>query len=104
MTKVPVTQLTLKYLRGKGYTCGVTEHFNFYTQRKNDLFGFIDIVALADDEIIGVQCTSKHNMLDRKKKIAELVDSQTWKKAGGKILLIGWKKEGYRYQCKEEWL
>jgi len=46
MTKTPATQLTLREMRKRGYTCEVVEHWNSFTQRRNDLFGFIDVLCL----------------------------------------------------------
>ena len=41
MTTTSPTQRTLKYLRDKGYTAQVVEHWNAFAKRRIDLFGVI---------------------------------------------------------------
>ncbi len=91
---VSPTQRTLKYLRDKGYIVAIAESYNFFTKQRKDLFGFIDLVALKDGEIIGVQCTSRSNVSARIKKIKGLDAHKQWLDAGGKIQVIGWGKTG----------
>ena len=40
------TQLSLKKLREEGYTVAVVEHWNSFARIRQDLFGFIDLLAL----------------------------------------------------------
>jgi len=48
-------QRTLKYLRDHGYTAEKTEHFNFYAKKRQDLFGFIDVLAVNDEHLLALQ-------------------------------------------------
>ena len=86
------TARTLDYLRDLGYTVGVVERHNAFSGKKNDLFGFIDLIAIRDGETIGVQATSTGNINARFKKILEEPRSSEWLRAGNKIMVIGFKK------------
>lgn len=95
MTKgISNTSRTLRYLREQGWDADKVEQFNPYAgkfgQRK-DLFGIIDIIALTEHGITGVQsCGQDYAAHDRK-----ILDSDMmvkWLEAGGKLMLIGWRK------------
>ena len=86
------TSRTLEYLRNEGYIAQVVEMWIPHSRTRRDLFGFIDIVAIAEGETIGVQATSTGNMGARVKKILDLPESRLWLDAGNKILVIGFKK------------
>ena len=86
------TQRSLNHLRKLGYTVAITEHWNPFAHIRQDLFGFIDLVALKDDEILAVQTTSSTNIFARRKKIALNKNSLRWIEAGGRIQIHGWKK------------
>lgn len=101
MAGLSPTQRTLKLLRDRGFTCAVTERWNPFAKIRQDLFGFIDIVALRGGKIIGVQCTSRDNIAARSKKIQDLVEAQDWSMAGGLIWIIGWGKVGARGERKK---
>ena len=70
MTTSPTT-LSLKALRDAGYVAAVVEHFNPHKRIRQDLFGFIDIIAIRPGETLAVQTTSRSNMAARVRKIAE---------------------------------
>lgn len=73
------TERVLKYLKTRGFTVGITEHWSqfggaqkpdgSFIGRRNDLFGFIDMIALKDEQTIAIQCTAVSGMLSRYKKI-----------------------------------
>src|SRR4029077_18471640 len=65
------TQLTLRDLRGEGWTAEVVEHYNVFTKTRHDLFNIIDIVALRGGTTLGGQATSATNVAARIRKIAE---------------------------------
>jgi hypothetical protein len=101
------TQRSLKLLRDRGYVAVVTERWNPYARLRQDLFGFIDIVALSSIYgIIAVQTTSGANMAARISKIRELPAAKVWLKVGGHIVVHGWRKVGARgkrklWECRE---
>jgi len=96
------TQRTLKLLRTAGYTAEITERWNQFAGVRQDLFQFVDIVAVraATKEIVAVQCTSTPNMAARVKKIRALAAHSEWLGSGGRILVIGWSKKGARGKRK----
>lgn len=86
------TSRTLELLRDEGYLCEVVEKWNQWSKNRQDLFNFIDILAVGNGKTIGVQATSTGNMNARVKKILALPESREWLKAGNLIMVIGWKK------------
>ena len=62
------TQLSIKYLKDQGYTVAIVEHWNAFARIRQDLFGFIDIIALKGNETLAVQTTTATNMSARVKK------------------------------------
>jgi hypothetical protein len=86
------TQRTLKLLRSEGFIAHISEYWNPFAKRRIDLFGFIDIVALKENRIVGVQCTTAENRAARRTKILGLETAIEWRKAGGEIALITWRK------------
>lgn len=86
------TQRSLKKLRDDGYTAAVVEHWNPFAKVRQDLFGIIDIVAIKENNTLGVQTTTYSNISARINKILLSKIYPTLKKAGWKILCHGWKK------------
>lgn len=87
------TQRTLNYYRDLGYDIGVVERHNHFSGQKNDLFGFVDLVALDDDHTHLIQATSTSNMSARKKKILENeVARRRISNPSVRVFVIGWKK------------
>jgi len=85
------TQRTLAYLREEGYLCAIVEKWNPHVKIRQDLFGFIDILAIKKNETLAVQCTST-GVAARVKKIQESEYLSRVREAGWKILVIGWSK------------
>jgi hypothetical protein len=100
-----VTTLTARskwLLEGDGYKVAIVEHYNGFTKRKHDLFGCIDILAIGAGETIAVQVTSKSNMSSRRHKIQDSDAYPEMVRAGWRVQIHGWHKEGNRWQCKVE--
>ena len=85
------TQRTLAYLREQGYLCAIVEKWNPHVKIRQDLFGFIDILAIKKNETLAVQCTST-GVAARVKKIQESEYLSRVREAGWKILIVGWSK------------
>jgi hypothetical protein len=101
--KAPTTRLTLDMYRKQGYICDVSERWNAFANKKNDLLGFCDIVAVCPDEVLFIQTTSRSNMSSRRNKIRGIPAAAMI--AGlpcAKVILLGWYKNGARWACKEE--
>jgi len=86
------TQRTLQRCRKLGMTATVVEHWNSFARIRQDMFGCIDIVALKEDAIVGIQATSTPNIRARIKKATQLPALRAWLKAGGRFEVWGWKK------------
>ena len=95
------TQRSLKLMRDNGYYAEVVEKYNSFTRKRNDFAGFLDILCLGEQEVVGVQTTSYSNMSARVKKIREHENLDVVLKSGIRILVHGWHKVGNRWQVKE---
>ena len=97
MKRLNYTQKTLRYLREQGLIVDKAERFNPYAGKfgiRQDLFGFIDLIALDPQEgIIGIQSTSGNQHSKHRKAIIENENVEEWLKCGGKIWLISWSKK-----------
>lgn len=96
--RVDFNKLTKNFLLDKGFTVEKTERWCPFSMRRKDLFQFIDFVALAAGQIIGVQSTSYEHKSDRRAKIQSLQTALDWCKAGGHIWLLTWKKVLNKWQ------
>lgn len=93
MAKGPTpTKRTLDLYRDQGFVVGVVETHNHFSGKKNDLYGFIDIVAIREGETLGIQATSTGNLKARVHKILAEPRAKVWLAAGNKIVAIGWRK------------
>ena len=95
MAKTP-TQRTLAEMRSRGYACEVVERWNPFAKIRQDLFGFIDVLCLGDNEVIGVQATSAGNVSARVRKIADHDNVAAVRKAGIRLLVHGWNGDKLR--------
>lgn len=105
------TQRSLEKLRAEGYICQVVESFNSFTKQRKDLFGVIDILAIRENEILGVQTTSASSVSARVKKIADNELTPAIRKSGMGLVVHGWGKRvigkfkngntKYGYVCRE---
>ena len=93
MAKTSPTQRSLAVLREQGYTVAIVEHWNPFARIRQDLFGFIDLLALKGTETLAVQTTSASNMSARVKKIGEHELVGKVREAGWKIVVHGWRKD-----------
>jgi len=99
--KTSPTQRSLALLRKLGYTCAITEHWNQYAFIRQDLYGFIDLLAMKEGEpLLAIQTTSTANNLARIKKILALPQAKLWLQIGNKLQVIGWSKKGARGKVK----
>jgi hypothetical protein len=95
------TERTLKALREKGYTCFIVEHWNSFIKCRQDLFGFVDILALGTDEVIGIQACARGDVSKRVDKIANHKNVGPVRKAGIRIEVHGWERMASgEYECR----
>ena len=101
LAKISPTQLSLAQLRADGWFCWITEHWNSYARIRQDLWGFVDIIALKPNQILGVQTTTASNMSARVKKIADHENVGAVRDAGWTIHVHGWHQdEKKKWHCK----
>ena len=80
-------KLAIQEMESRGYTVFKTE-WHVYG-RSHDLFGFADCIALGQDEVVAVQATSRSNISARVKKIVEHENLAAVRKAGIRIIVLG---------------
>lgn len=85
------TQRTLAEMRKRGYICAVVEHWNQFAHIRQDLFGFIDVLCVRGEDIVGVQATTGDNVAARVTKITE---HENWPLvcAAIRVVVQGWRK------------
>jgi hypothetical protein len=87
------TQKTLAYLRREGWLAEVTERWNAFAYRRQDLFGFVDIVAIKGDLLWCVQCTSFANVPARMAKILANTNAPHVHNGLSRfVVVMGWRK------------
>jgi hypothetical protein len=91
MAKDSPTRRSLEVLREQGYTVAIVEHWNPHARIRQDLFGFIDILAIKKDETLAVQATAS-GVSTRLKKIMASELLPRVRDAGWKIQIWGWRK------------
>ncbi len=91
MASTSPTQRSLKYLREQGYLCEVVEKWNTFTKQRKDLWGWCDILAIRENEVLAVQVTASA-VANRIKKIQESETVASVRKAGIRIEVHGWRK------------
>ena len=88
------TQRTLRLLRQQGCICGIVERFNPHAGPfgiRQDLFGFVDIVALYPTSVCAIQSCGQA-FSEHKKKMLENEILIEWLRSGGTVMLYGWRK------------
>ena len=78
----------------------ITEKWIPQARRRIDLFGIIDVLAIRDDEILGVQATTGPNAAARVTKALAEPRLERWLLAGGHFEVWGWRKVGARGKRK----
>lgn len=102
------TQRSLARLRSQGWLVAVVERWNPYARIRQDLFGFIDLIAIRGADILAVQATSASNVSSRMLKIKSTQAAALWLESPTRRIVVhGWSKRGDRgkrktWQCREE--
>jgi hypothetical protein len=96
------TARSLDLLRREGWQAQVVEKWNPFAKVRQDLFGFIDIVAVRDGQVLGVQATTVSNMAARKTKSLSLTTFYRWCGAA-QFQVWGWEKVGRLWQVRRHY-
>jgi len=98
------TARTLKWCKENGLLAGTVERYNHHTRQSNDLFGFIDIIAIDGTKTIGIQATSGSNVSARVKKIKAEARAHDWLSSPRRLVVVhGWVKRKPRGQKRPRW-
>jgi hypothetical protein len=94
-SRLSPVQRTLRALRDRGLLVGIVERFNQYAGpfgRREDLFGFLDLIAVDVDSVIGVQvCGADFAEHDRKIREECREDALAWIRVA-RLELWSWRK------------
>lgn len=88
------TARSLQLLSSEGWTAAVVEQWVPGVARRRDLFGFVDIIAIRDDQTLAVQTTDITNVSHRVRKIEESPLLSSVRAAGWQIVVHGWHSDG----------
>lgn len=112
MSKTRPTQRTLESLRKIGATCQVVERWQIIPKHpgggvRQDLFGVIDVMAIIDKKITGIQCGAGSGHSAHKKKCLAEPRLVEWLEAGAKFEIHSWSQQGAAgkrklWQCRKE--
>ena len=99
------TQRSLDRLRKTGALAAVVEKWNSHAHIRQDLFGFIDLVALDEGTgVLGVQTTTGDHVAERVRKVTEdetlSARARMWLGKGNRVEFHGWRKIGNRWACR----
>jgi hypothetical protein len=88
------TARSLNLLRRSGYAAAVVERWLPRVERRKDLFGCIDLVAVhrGVPGVLGVQATTAGNLSARVKKAQGVAELRTWLAAGNGFQCWGWER------------
>lgn len=84
---------------GMGWTVATTQWFNAYTNRSYDLFGFADLMLFIppSPDTVLIQVTSKHNRLERLKKILSNRKAYDWARSKHHLIWLSlWERNTRR--------
>lgn len=110
------TQRSLALCRSQGMTVQVVERWCAFSRRRIDLFGIIDLVAINENFIIGIQTTSGSCVSARLAKALESEPLKLWlTNPSRRFFIHGWRKlvvkptkkptkkksKRYLYDCRE---
>jgi hypothetical protein len=95
------TQRTKQHLEHHGYRVAIVERWNAFARIRQDLYGFIDLLAMKPHHpLLAIQCTSTGNLPARVKKIQASEHYPIWLSTGCHLEAWGWAKRGERGKRK----
>jgi hypothetical protein len=92
MSGASPTQLTLRELRKDWPLVEVVERWNPHARIRQDLFGFVDVLAVGPAGVLGVQACIGSDVSTRVRKIADHPNVAAVREGGIALEVWGWKK------------
>lgn len=92
------TQKTLYRLKMENYTIAIVERWNPHARIRQDLFGFIDILALRNQTTLAIQTCSRSDIASHRTKILEHPNLPPVLGAGWVMQIWGWKDHTVRIE------
>ena len=90
------TSRVMEALRKAGGIVGIVERYNSFSRTRSDLFGFLDLLCLQGQKIVGIQCTSGSNHAARVKKAMAIPELKDWLATGAAFEIWSWtRRTGY---------
>jgi hypothetical protein len=96
------TARSLDLLRRTGHIAGVVERFIAAVNRRSDLFGFADLIAVhrVEPGVLLLQATTRTNVSARLAKAKSKPELAVWLRNGGRFQVWGWYLAAGRWQVK----
>lgn len=93
-------QRSLKHARATGHTAAVVEKWNSFVKIRQDLFGWVDILAVRADRpgVLGIQTTTGTHAAERVTKAIGNKALQVWLEAGNRLEVWSWTKHKRKLQ------
>lgn len=92
------TARTLAELRKQGYTAAIVERWNPWAKIRQDLYGFLDVLAIKTDEpgVLGIQTTTGSHAANRMHKAKQSPNLRIWLAGKNRFEVWAWSKRGPR--------
>jgi hypothetical protein len=96
------TARTLSELRRLGYLAAVVETWIPRIERRRDLFGIADVLAVhpRDKAVLLVQATSAGHVQDRLRRVQARPETAVLLRAGLAVEVWGWRRLDGRWHCR----
>jgi carbonic anhydrase len=91
-----------RLLESEGYLVDTVERWIPGANIRKDLWGMVDILAIRENEVLGVQVTSHTNVAARINKIMAHPNLPLVRKAGIRIEVHGWKNTKGKWTVRRE--
>jgi len=94
------TSRTLQVLKEAGWPVQVVERWCPYSKTRKDLFGCIDIIALINGRVVGIQACAGASHAARRTKALAQPNLKDWLNAGAIFVVWSWAKQGKAGKAK----
>lgn len=94
------TKRTLDALRKEGWLVAVVERWNPHAKIRQDLFGFIDVLAIRDGVTLAVQACAGSGHSKRREKILAEPRAAAWCRGDRFLEIWSWSQRGERGKRK----